>query len=218
MKIKSLVLLSNDLQETKAFYTRRLNLQLITEERDCIVLGAGSSSILFKQSPIPEPVYHFAFNISNNKIEDALSWCEKKQLHILCYRQNTKLIDFPNWNAKSIYFLDNNGNILEFIARFDLNTETDLAFDEKQILSVSEIGMVVDNVPEFCKNTMQEYGIPFYVKQKPASDFSVMGDANGLLIIVPEDRKWFPTEIPAGKVPVEILLEQNGIQHKITQG
>jgi hypothetical protein len=215
MKIKELVLLTNDLGKTKDFYSGKLNLPILREQSDCIWLAAGSSTLAFKTSIIKQPVYHVAFNISNNKIEEALHWCEEKALRLVCLHDTIKIIDFPNWNAKSLYFMDNNGNILEFIARFDLPTENNSPFDEKQILSVSEIGMVVEDVEEFCKEVIKKYAIPFYEKQKPAPEFSVMGDAEGLFIVVPEKRKWFPTEILSESFHLEIVFEQKGITYEI---
>jgi catechol 2,3-dioxygenase-like lactoylglutathione lyase family enzyme len=218
MKIKELVLLTNDLKQTKDFYSGKLNLEVLLEGNDSTSFNVDSTILTFRQSVVKNPVYHFAFNISNNKIEEALQWCEAKGFEILCYHNTIKLIDFPNWNAKSIYFLDNNGNILEFIARFDLPTESNLPFGEKQILNVSEIGMVVSDVKAFCQEVMKKYRIPYYEKQKPAPDFSVMGDAKGLFIVVPEHRKWFPTEVASGRFPVEAVVEQNRVEWKVENG
>ena len=81
-------------------------------------------------------------------------------------------------------------------------------FDAKHILSVSEIGIVVPDVNLFCKKITEEYGIPFYEKQKPAPSFSVMGDARGLFIVVPEKRHWFPTDIASGRFRTEVVWEE----------
>jgi len=215
MKIEKLSLLTNDIKQTKLFYSDRLNLEIVKEESDSVSFAAGITILSFSLTSIPNPSYHFAFNISNNKIEEAAQWCEQRQLSLLPF-EGDKIIDFPNWNAKSIYFLDSNGNILEFIARFDLKNTNDSPFSEKHILNVSEIGMVVDDVLDFCNNTTEEYGIPVYEKQKRAPSFSVMGDAHGLFIVVPEKRIWFPTTILSGKFPLKIVLEQNGTVYEIS--
>lgn len=215
MKIEKLSLLTNDVKQTKLFYSDRLNLEIIKEESDFVSFTTGTTILSFSLTSIPNPSYHFAFNISNNKIEEAAQWCEQRQLGLLPF-EGDKIIDFPNWNAKSIYFLDSNGNILEFIARFDLKNANDYPFTEKHILNVSEIGMVVDDVLDFCNNTTEKYGIPVYEKQKPAPSFSVMGDVHGLFIVVPEKRKWFPTAILSGKFPLKIVLEQNGTAYEIS--
>ncbi len=209
MIIKKLQLLTNDLNGTKIFYSQKLSFGILEESEVDASCKVGSTILTFLKTEIANPVYHFAFNISSNKIEEAADWCEAKGLELLPFPPDSRVIDFPNWNAKSIYFLDNNGNVLEFIARFDLPTESNKPFDKTQILSVSEIGIVTDKVYEFCNMVTEKYGIPSYEKQRPSPNFSVLGDAQGLLIVVPEKRNWFPTIIPSGKFPVDIALEQD---------
>lgn len=210
MKIKELTLLTNNLTGTKNFYSAKLCLDVLEERTDFISFRAGATVLIFRLSAIDSPVYHIAFNIPDNKIAEALMWCEKKKLHLLNNSPSTSIIDFPNWNAKSIYFLDSNGNVLEFIARYDLRNGTREAFCEHQLLSISEIGMVVDDVFWFAKTTNARFDIPYYEKQKPAPNFTVMGDTEGLMIVVPEKRKWFPTSIISKKFPVELIFEQGG--------
>jgi hypothetical protein len=52
------------------------------------------------------------------------------------------IADFVNWRAKSVYFFDPAGNIIELIARFDLNNASSEKFSSEQFLSLSEIGLV----------------------------------------------------------------------------
>jgi hypothetical protein len=47
---------------------------------------------------------------------------------------------------RSLLFYDNNGNVLEFIARYNLDTESDKKFDGNSIVSVSEIGLVSQKI------------------------------------------------------------------------
>lgn len=209
MLFKKLVLLTNSLAKTKAFYSTKLNFAVIQETEETVSFEVGSTTLCFQlTTQYHNPVYHFAFNIPCNQLEEALQWCESNGLEMIPY-QSSKIIDFPNWNAKSIYFYENNGSILEFIARFDLKNETSSTFNASQVLSVSEIGIVVDDVNEFCANTSKEFGISFYDKQPPSSTFSVLGNAEGLMIVVVKEREWFLTTIPAQIFPLEITFKQN---------
>src|SRR4051812_12832402 len=115
MRIKELVLLTNNITGTKNFYSTKLHFDVLEERSDFISFRAGASVLTFRLSAIDSPVYHIAFNIPENKIAEALMWCEKKKLQMLSNSHTSNIIDFPNWNAKSLYFLDSNGNILEFI-------------------------------------------------------------------------------------------------------
>ena len=207
MDILKLTLSTADLKSTKEFYNNRLGLAVINEQETSVSFSIGNSVIQFQQSTT-KALYHFAFNIPQNKIAEALQWCLANQFQMLPF-QSENLVDFPNWNAQSVYFLDNNGNILELIARHDLNNATAEPFIVTQLLGVSEIGLVVDDVLQFCSEINAKYGIPYYEKQPPAPDFSVMGDATGLFIVVPQNRKWFPTTIRSAKFPLQVSFRQN---------
>lgn len=208
MHIQNLTLLTANPADTLRFYTETLGLSALPGTNGAVTLLAGSTQLTFEHTgAYSRPFYHFAFNIPCNKITEAVQWCHQKGLQLLPYMLR-ETIDFPNWNAKSLYFTDNNGNILEFIARNDLNNATGTAFNAGHILCVSEIGIVTDAVLPLCQNLNQTYGLPYYEKQKPEATFSVMGNAEGLLIVVPEKRNWFPTNIPSARFPVSMAIRQ----------
>jgi len=209
MRIKELILLTNNITGTKNFYSTKLGLEPVEERADFISYRTGSTLLTFRLSAIDSPIYHIAFNIPHNKITEALLWCEKNRMHLIPY-SGSDLIDFPNWNAKSIYFTDNGGNILEFISRYDLKNAVSKPFGPEHLLCVSEAGIVVDDVPAFAKQFTEKFEVPYYEKQKPEPNFTVLGDAEGLLIVVPEKRKWFPTSVISRKFPVQITFEQAG--------
>ena len=100
-----------------------------------------------------DPYYHFAFNIPENKINEAIKWLEKK-VELIEYGESN-LISFPNWNAHSVYFYDPAGNIVEFIARHNLPNSTDREFSSESILNISEVGMPVTSVKNYC-NTLNQ--------------------------------------------------------------
>jgi len=82
--------------------------------------------------------YHYAFNIPSNKGEEALAWL-KEWVEILDWNRED-LVDFSDWNATAIYFYDKDKNIVEFIARKNLNINTVSTFNSNQVLEVSEMG------------------------------------------------------------------------------
>ncbi len=209
MNIEKLVLYTANIAETEKFYVAKLGMQLIDKTEDSLNLKAGTTVLQFKHRANSNPFYHFAFNIPHNQVNSALQWCLQKELSMLPF-ENKNLVDFPNWNAESVYFLDNNGSILEIIARHDLENGSNEPFSAKQLLCVSEIGIVTDDVPSFCTRAIKQFGIPYYEKQRPTPNFSVMGDAEGLFIVVPAKRKWFPTAIPSAKFPLLATIKQNG--------
>jgi catechol-2,3-dioxygenase len=163
-----------------------------------------------------DPFYHFAINIPANRIEQARDWMTKRCELIWMEDYQSEIADFKNWNAKSIYFLDPAGNIVELIARSDLHNESEDNFTSKDFLSINEIGMVsTGETMDERVNNMSKLGLELYSKQKPLPHFRVIGDETGLFIIVPEGRNWYPTEIKARCFPMVVTFKQGVDEYEI---
>jgi catechol 2,3-dioxygenase-like lactoylglutathione lyase family enzyme len=208
MNILELELLSDDILKTEVFYNEVLGLETIYKDSSSISFNAGSTKLTFRPSINVKPVYHFAFDVPNNKLLEAFDWIEKKT-EIMYVIPPDKIADFYNWNAKSFYFYDNNGNILEFIARNDLDNATQKAFDGSSILSVSEIGLVSKNVVVQCDELFNKYGLTAYSKQPKLNKFIVLGTVTGLFILVEENRDWYPTDKKSKSFWTKIVFSNN---------
>jgi catechol 2,3-dioxygenase-like lactoylglutathione lyase family enzyme len=209
MNILQLELLSDDILKTEVFYNQVLGLETIYKDSSSISFNAGSTKLTFRSSINVKPVYHFAFDVPNNKLLEAFAWVEKKT-EIMYVIPPDKIADFYNWNAKSFYFYDNNGNILEFIARNDLDNASQKAFDGSSILSVSEIGLVSKNVVIQCEELFDKYGLTAYSKQPKLNKFIVLGTVTGLFILVEENRDWYPTNKKSKSFWTKIVFSNNG--------
>lgn len=209
MLIKKLQLLTDDLEGTEKFYTQVLGLSVAMKTEKMLMLSAGQTELGFHPSQQQHPRYHFAFNIPCNQIEQALAWIKDK-VQLLDIEPNEPIANFRNWNAKAFYFLDNNGNILEFIARNDLQNASANIFGPNSILSVSEIGVVGDEVGEHSRELITNYGVDYFAKQPPMPNFAALGDDSGLFIVVPSGRDWYPTNISSSKHWVKVDIEVNG--------
>ena len=144
MNILEIEILTDNLVETKKFYADLLGFPTTKKDKDSISFLAGQSILTFIQSHELNPTYHFAFNIPNNKINEAVKWVSAR-CDLIESSDNGVIANFESWNAKAFYFYDNNKNILEFIARFDLDNFSDSTFAASSILSISEIGIVTDD-------------------------------------------------------------------------
>jgi len=195
MEILEVIIMSDNLRKTEEFYREKLGLIVLKNSKNSISFKAGRSVLTFLKSKALDPVYHFAFNIPKNQIHEAVTWASLK-LDLLNSEDNHVIADFENWNAKSFYFLDNNGNILEFIARADLDNESHTPFNSTSIISISEFGLVTDNVAETAQKLRSNYGIPLFDKQPVLKNFAAAGDDEGLLILSTTGRNWYPTNIP----------------------
>jgi extradiol dioxygenase family protein len=209
MKILELELLSDDILQTEVFYNEVLGLETLCKGRSSVSFDVGATKLTFRSSTNMKPVYHFAFDVPNNKLLEAFEWIEKKT-EIMYVIPPDKIADFCNWNAKSFYFYDNNGNILEFIARNDLDNATQKVFDGSLILSVSEIGLVSKNVVVQCDELFDKYGLTAYSKQPKLNKFIVLGTVTGLFILVEENRDWYPTDKKSKSFWTKIVFNNNG--------
>jgi hypothetical protein len=197
VRILRLELESPDLIATAAFYSRLLK-RAFTPEENRLEITAGNTLISWRLSSGVKPVYHIAFTIPHNAIRDARDFV-KSITGIITLPDGSEIVDFHNWNARSVYFHDTSGNVLEFIARHDLDNATTQKFDGSQVICVSEIGIVVPDVAGFVSGAMESLGIKPYAKQPVLKNFAALGDAHGLLIVSAEGRNWYPTDTPASR-------------------
>lgn len=205
MQILELLLLSDNLKRTKRFYAGKLGLTVIEKKAGQLSFSVGRSVLTFEYSSEEQPVYHVAFNIPNNKLSEAMTWASLK-FNLIAENDNNFIADFPSWNARSFYFYDNNGNVLELIARLDLNNASDQPFNSSSILAISEIGIVANNVVELAERLITDNKIPLFSKQPLLDNFAALGDDNGLLILSEKNRHWYPTDCIAEQFYTKIKL------------
>jgi len=210
MKLEHIQIQSNNIQQTALFYQDVLELPIIEKKTNSISIQAGNSVLEFVQNPASKSIYHLAFNIANNKLDEAIQWCKNKVDLIVIEDQNV-ITNFENWNANAVYFYDNNGNLLEFIARHDLDNSQTEAFSSKSILNISEIGIVNENPLELGKQLVAKHGLEFFSKNTNSELFAAIGDDEGLLIMVKPNRNWYPTQTPSESNKTGITLKNNEI-------
>lgn len=209
MEIIEIELQTDNITDTEIFYRDIFGLNLINKSQNEITFLAGHSTLTFKKTSNLNPKYHFAFNIPNNKIEEAINWASSR-FKLIKNDESGIIANFETWKAKAIYFYDNNNNILEFIARFDLKNSSEKEFDVSSILSISELGIVVDEPLKFANNLVKTYQLDYFEKSNKSDSFVGVGNDNGLMIIVKQNRKWFPTDQVAEKHIARIKILSNG--------
>ena len=214
MEIIEIEIQTDDLAETETFYSDILGLQLASKGQNSISFLAGHSTLTFIKSNKLNPKYHFAFNIPHNKLDEAIIWATTK-LNLIENVDNEIVANFESWNARAIYFYDNNKNILEFIARFDLDNSTDKPFDISSIQSISEIGIVTDAPIKLADKLVENYNLIYFSKGSKSESFATIGDDNGLFIVVKTNRNWFPTEQKSEKHFTRIRIANDGLTKEI---
>jgi catechol-2,3-dioxygenase len=213
MLIREIELFTDDISGTWQFYHEILGLKSAYKDGLTISFVAGRSILTFSRSENLRPVYHFAFNIPQNQIEQSMGWAMQR---VELFPEG--IVDFKNWNAHSIYFKDNNGNIVELIARHNLNNGADKPFDSDALLSVSEMGIVTGDVVRERGLIAEKYAVPIFSKPPLSDAFTAMGDDEGLFIVSASGRHWYLTDIPAQPYPATIAFSNNGMQYEVVTG
>lgn len=208
MKLEHIQIQTSNIQKTAAFYQDILELPIIEKTIGSVSIQAGNSILKFIEEPSFQSIYHFAFNIPENKLNEAIEWCRNK-VALIGIEDQDVITNFENWNAHAVYFYDNSGNLLEFIARHDLDNSQNKAFSSKSILNISEIGIVNENPLELGNELISKYDLNFFSKNTNSEAFAAIGDDEGLLIMVRPNRNWYPTQIPSESNPVKITLEND---------
>lgn len=215
MNLLEIQLFTNKFEQTAEFYRDVLVFEVASESSDSISFQAGSSLLTFLRAKAPVSEYHFAFNVPNNKIDECLTWINDKASVILNADQSP-ITDFGNWNAKALYFYDNNHNIVEFITRYDLQELDDRHFSASSISRISEIGIVTDTPLVYAEDIRLTYDVPVFAKGPAREDFVALGDNYGLLIISSAGRNWYPTQRMAVKNPVVVKMRMDNLIRTLT--
>lgn len=189
MKIKELILFTNNLDRQIDFYTTILEFPIVNSTPESCSFKMGDSILTLKYKGKIVPC-HYAINIPSFKEVEALYWL-KERVDILSFDEK-EIIDFSNWNAKAIYFYDLDKNIVEFIARKNLDYKSDLKFSTKSVLSISEIGLVSNQIRKTFQKLNEIASIEVY--SGDFDRFCAVGNDNGMFILVNNKlKKWFPT-------------------------
>lgn len=209
MEIKLLTLQTNKLEVMKEFYTQQLGFSLCGEGPNHFQVQVGKSLLEFTNDKVAgEPYYHFAFNIPSNQFQEAKEWLKGKTTLLL--EDGEDEADFSFWPAHACYFEDPAGNIVELIARYKQNPNSESSFSVKSILNISEIGLIVKDAP-MVGEQFKEINI-FDSDNDPVTNTSLnfmQDNNNGVFIILTSvDRRWLFSEKKSKIFPLKITLDK----------
>jgi catechol-2,3-dioxygenase len=204
MKILELELRTKKLDIMLNFYHHRLGFQLVEQNEDRFSIMIGITKLTFIEALMDEnPFYHYAINIPENKVCEALEWFERKVN--ITKDEGEKIIHFTSWNSHAFYFDDPDGNIIEIIGRHNLkNPITANPFSLESIIAIDEIGVPTNDVMGTLSILKQEFGLPNW--RDPYPEFATVGSEEGLFIVVKKGRVWYMSEQAADLFPLTITF------------
>lgn len=204
MNIQKLALHTRHLADQQAFYCTTLGLPLLTKTSDSFTVQAGRTRLSFQESECDVPSYHVAFTIPRQMFSETKSWMQKRLP--LLQKNGQDEIFFANLNARSFYYCDPAGNILECIVHYSLNDERERTEDTIPVLHVSEIGLPVEDVPTFAAQLFKQCALEPY-GGAISEHFAFLGDIFGQAVVVKVGRPWVPTEtVQAAVAPVHLTI------------
>lgn len=206
MQIKELKIFTAQLSRQTKFYTDVLNLQIKSRSEESVSFKIGHSVLIIEYRDYTKP-YHFAINIPANKELEALEWLKERVKILKC--QDGEIQDFKFWNAKAMYFYDEDKNIVELIARKNLNNASNVAFDQNAWLEISEIGLPTNDIEKQFNVLNTNFGLEVFFGS--FDRFCAIGGENGLFICINKQKKeyWFPTNDIAYSSDFNIKIQTN---------
>jgi catechol 2,3-dioxygenase-like lactoylglutathione lyase family enzyme len=221
MRITALTISTAFIDECRRFYVERLG---FTEHEviggsDGLAMQAGYTRFTLVPGTA-DARYHFAFNVKPDQLPDAASWLQQHGVELIPSPNGQgSVVDFPNWKARSVYFFDPAGNIVEIIARAALPPAGNAPrFGAGSLLGVSEIGLVTDDLAAYRDWLSGVHGIAGFIRQENTDMFSALGDDEGLLLLVPPGREWYMGRFAAEKHPVALIAESGGREIRLRLG
>lgn len=212
MKIKTLTIYTSNIEAQLKFYRDELDFDIKNYKEYSFELIAGYSILRFESKDNATP-YHIAFHIPDRQEVEALKWLES-HVQPLAYNSEN-IIDFRNWQAKSVYFYDEDKNIMEFISRRDFSKPESAIFNPSNIVGISEIGLVTQDIESKFETMSLDCGLNKF--DGNFERFCAVGEASGLIITINNNKKdWFPTGDKAYSSDFKLEFEHQSKNYQMT--
>lgn len=214
VKIEQIELYISNYKETVSFYKNVLEFRCISENNIVTNFQTGSSILTLHKDENNSYYYHFAFNIPPNLFNEAKRWIQQRIS--LATEEGEDEVQFVESKAKSFYFEDPAGNIVEYIARETTAPATEEIFTPMHVVDISEIGLTSQDIKKDIER-IQKLGISSKNNEPISYDqyLNFMGDyEDGVYIIVaPVGRRWIFSNKKGIVAPIFIKTNRGIINH-----
>ena len=204
MRIRDVALTVTGLEEAARFYAEVLELPVVAGPGR-VTVAIGSSRLVLTQGDEVAGVHHLAFGIAPADFALARAWLGRR-VEPLVVDGSEVVVGPDGWDSESLYFVGPEDVVLELIAR---QADVGVPAGDGEVprpLSISEIGISVPDVADAVRSLTGGLGLPTFPPQ--GTHFAPVGGHDGLVILVHEDRTWWPTDgLQASRGPVAVQLE-----------
>jgi len=207
--ILNLEMKCNNFKENMRFWDKvmRFDVDSLAPEKFIVKIGADTLTFIDNEgidtSASNNPQYQFTISIPSNQIENCYAWLidadslnpskvgEPAKFWIdaetgaVIYRRN-------QYNSQSIYIKDAGNNIVEILARHDLNNTAEGEFNRGMFLGITEVGVVSRDLRKSAEDLKAAYGVEEVVGS--SNSYKPLGGPTGLLKLNIEGKIWTPTE------------------------
>lgn len=198
---KKVTLYTDQLEDMKGFYEYQMGFRIVEEDSESFTLAIGSSTLIFRESE-RKAVYHFAFNIPGNQFTLAKSWAASRVT--LNRQEGMNEIFYANFNADAFYFQDPAGNVVEFIARRNIDRMGDFTIDS--LLNISEVSITTPFVEDIGE-LLEDMDIPVRGNKgiEPKA-LNFLGREDAFILLVAPKRTWYFSKQKSEVHPLTIEL------------
>jgi len=190
MHIHHVTIGTRDLDATETMYRDTFGFPT-TRDGESVVVRMGATTVAFRAEPTLSGTHHLAWTIPTGTFDAAVAWASERVPLLLGNGGASVFEAPPTWDARSVYVDGPDGQLLELIERRALPASPRGAgFTADDIVRVSEVGVAVPDVVT-AVDACAAAGVASY-GSAPDPGFSAVGDVDGLLVLVPAERRWFP--------------------------
>lgn len=192
------------LAEMERFYGETMGFP-VSASPQRLRVEAGGTLLEFEPAADGEqPIYHIAWAVPQNQLPGAKAWLAART-PLLVHPDGRDEFHFRRVNRRAVYFADPAGNVLELIARHNLDDGTEGPFSLADVLYVNHAGLVVDDLPGTVREL--ERGLGLALRADPTANFAQLGDEHRHVVLVTRERLWLPQmKVPAEVFPTAIVL------------
>ena len=201
--IKELIINGNETElfQIRNFWENTIGCEVVDQPSGRFSIKIGTSLLTYKPNftSLARPQYHFSILIPSNQIENCLAWLKnggkkKDGDEIQLWRggvTNAEIIQSPLYNSSSVYFADYGGNIIELVARRNLDNAEEGEFSSEMFKEINSVSMVTKEVRIAQDSITKKLG--YQPVDRTTSGYKVLGNANGLINLVVQSRIFPPT-------------------------